>query len=172
MSLAMQLTPIPPIMLPYVPPKPLTIACHQAACYWIYKETFKKAPDVNVFVTGPFSQSPQLMTELARKGRKLKPFEKLTPGTVLIFTDENNKNAEHTCIVRFDGKIAGYNQNNWHKNIGKMSDYSSHGPEEIRWRPGNPRRPIMDLNGKKFYLIEVPEKSAIGFMRSKFPHGG
>jgi hypothetical protein len=152
--------------------KPLEIQCHQATCYWLYQEAFGHPPTGDAYINGSFSSSGPFISEIAKLGRKLSKndFTKrsVPGGTVLIFASAGLV-AEHSCVMRWDGSIGGYNQQGWFGTQDKPSSWIVHQPSEIPWRGNkldkvalaNRQPPIGDLIG-------VNGDTAVKYTRDNF----
>lgn len=142
------------------------LLCHTAGCYWIYHEAFGNPPQGWTYGEGSFSNVTGFMTEMAGKwGRKLRKGDAggLANGTVLVFMDEGMSSARHTCIIRYDGKIGGYNQQSWLPG-GHPTTFTTNDIGEIPWRSGG----VTLADGKPGQLIGIEDETAVNFMRFNF----
>jgi hypothetical protein len=165
------LVPIPDIMVPQpdgITKKPMLINCHQAVCYWLYQSAFGKLPMLDDFITpGIFGNSTGLITELAALGTKLKPNDRLIPDSVLIITDIKMV-ADHSCMVRFDGKIVGYNHGSWFKTFKPPNEYASLNPEDIWWNYKSSKIAALSISGTRpAHLFQVNDAVADNFIKKK-----
>jgi len=144
----------------------LDIACHQAACYWLFHELHGDPPEGWAWVDGNLSDSTGLMTKLARYGRSVSQSDiaGLANGTVLVLTDLTNI-AKHTCVLDNLGQIAGYNQTDWFTSPGVRHGFSTHNKTHIKWRSA---KKIKQNNDAEGLLFAIPEKIAVDFAKFNF----
>lgn len=147
---------------------PIPIFCHTAGCYWIYHETFKQTPMGFAFDEGGFTNPTGFMTAMAKKyGRTLRSSDagNVVNGTVLVFTTLSG-NAEHTCIIRYDGEIAGYNQIGWFPS-GISAHYSIDPVGTIKWANAKDHEVTLSQN-RPGHLFAIDEDKAVNFMKYNF----
>ena len=172
-----RINPIPDIFVPYPGgvTKKLDIQCHQATCYWLYEEVNDKPPAGHEFSGTTLLSVQPFMGSMAKCGMKLssEDFSKrnVAGGTVLIFVDPQG-DAKHSCVVRWDGSIGGYNQTNWFKpekgiEMGKDSEWSIHDVNYIPWS-GDKNLRVNLKSGGKGNLIGVPGAAAIQFFKDNY----
>lgn len=169
--LAGRIVQIPQIDLPYPGglTKALDIACHTATCYWLYEEAHGTPPGADEFM-GDLLDLSKLITDIAKLGTRLKKsdIKSIQNGTVLIFCDLSGS-AKHSCVVRYDGKIGGYNQENWFTTPGSSHAYTHHEVNDIMWKGLTNKRVKLNTENSVGRLIAVTETKAVDFIRSKTP---
>lgn len=141
--------------------------CHFATSYWLYSAEFGSAPTLlnyqgGVNLTGLVNEMLPHGTKMKRPGHGAAIA--VPTGTVLVFS--NNGNAGHSCIVRADGLIGGYNQENWFTTPGQNHRYSQHSLGDIEWaNASRARRPALN---HPYDLFAVPEVAGRAAVRSQF----
>lgn len=172
-----RINPIPEILMPQPGggTKKFDVQCHQATCYWLYEEVFDHPPAPLEFTGKTLLNVQPFMGRMARLGSKLSPadFAKrdVGGGTILIFTDAAG-DAKHSCVVRWDGSIGGYNQTNWFKmengeEKGKDSEWSVHDPASIPWS-ADKHYPVKLKVGGNGNLIGVRGQTAVKYFRDNY----
>lgn len=168
-----RINPIPDAMIPQPNggTKKLEIQCHQATCYWLYEEAFDRPPAPIEFTGETLLSVQPFMAKIARLGKKLsrEDFSKrnVAGGTVLIFTDSTG-DAKHSCVVRWDGSIGGYNQTDWFTSDGKKSEWSAHDPNHIPWSGDKHLRVMLQKGPTKGNLIGVRGQAAVEYFRDNY----
>jgi hypothetical protein len=137
--------------------KAMDIACHMATCYWLYEESHGVAPNLSVYMNA-FSNTTGLMTKIAAAGNKVSASDvsKLSAGTVLVFCSIDGT-AMHSCVIRTDGKIGGYNQTGWFTSAGVSHGFSIHDIDDIRWSG----KSVLLNNSAQGKLMAVKEVTAV-----------
>ncbi|NNE97383.1 MAG: hypothetical protein HKN25_00035 [Pyrinomonadaceae bacterium] len=150
----------------------LQIQCHQATGYWLYEEAFNEAPTGDHYTNSSLFEATEMMTNLARYGKKLSPPAmgslNIASGTVLIFTDQQNT-AKHSCVINGAGNIGGYNQQSWFSSTGIANSFTTHATGDIRWR-NRLRKHKVKLNSQnsKGNLVAVESARAVSFFKHNF----
>jgi hypothetical protein len=149
----------------------LPLQCHQATCYWLYQAANNSnPPDGSEFVDGIFNESQPLLGKIARLGRKLSETDfirkSVSGGTVLIFCSETG-DAEHSCVMRWDGSIGGYNQQGWFGTQPPASTFSAQNSSDIPWTGSKRNKVVLaNRNPPVGNLIGVQGAIAVEYVRS------
>ena len=154
------------------------ISCHNATFIWVYQATHDGAlPPQAALESG---NTQKFVNKLVAYGNAVRVTEKNPPlaADVLIFTNTDSTQAEHTCVaIRGGGIIAGYNQTGWFAKEnglqrGLSHDFSAHSVKALDWVERSSaftqRRVI--ANNVQRYLWAVREATAMDAMRDFLPY--
>jgi hypothetical protein len=142
---------------------PIHWQCHQAVLAWIYEALFSRTV-TGVEVLTFFLDCPPIMKAIIAQGMRVFPpaTDKIyvTPGSVLVFSRQGNP--EHSCIMKENDKIIGYNQMDWFTGPGYQSAISTHDTSELKWQGG-----VVTRQNKNYVLWAIPERLACEVVRQQ-----
>jgi hypothetical protein len=135
---------------------PVPWACHNATLAWLYHAEYGRA--VTGLEFGSYFLGAQAtMGEMAKEGMALAAPSGggqifVPAGTVLIFV--RNSGAKHSCVMKANNLIVGYNQQGWLAGKGGDHSFSMHSTKEIRWQGGGN---VLGSADQVCSLMAVPE---------------
>jgi hypothetical protein len=112
--------------------------CHFATAYWCFLDAFARPPtadEVTKMMLPTVAVRDMLPhgTVLVRPVRRTKNPSVLTPGSVLVFVDEDGA-AKHSCVATDARTVGGYNQVKYFAGPAVQLGYSTHNTNELKWR--------------------------------------
>ena len=149
----------------------IATTCHMATLYWMLT-AIGRPPNTANDIAG--YNITMLLRDIGLAGTRVYPgnvqanHRHMTPGSVIVFMRPDLQTAGHSCVLKTNLTVGGYNQNTWFTTAGNDHYYSEHDLDtELRWvdRGLLPNRRVCVSNGTEYYLYATDDGTALQHLR-------